>query len=148
MRTLLTLALITLTACGSDRGTAPVVVPPVPAIAAVRADSAVWLRDSVTFVARNVGRAAQWRLTSWGDQAACPIGTPNNIGCDPQVQCPSSGAALIDASARLRLTARCGSQRGWDWLVIETQDASSPAWQRTACLSRVGPCPAALQPQR
>jgi hypothetical protein len=147
-RIVMLVAVVGLTACGGSDGPAAVVAPPVvTAIAAVRADSAVWNRDSVTFTARNVGRAAQWRISAWGDVAPCPIGTPNNVGCDPQQLCAGAGA-LINASARIRLTMTCANRNNINWAVIETQDPGSPAWQRTACLSRVGPCPARIQPER
>lgn len=143
-----TLALTALVGCGgSDGPAAPAVPPVVTAIAAVRAVSPTWQRDSLTFTAQNVGRAAQWRVSAWGDGNPCPIGTPNNSGCDPVAFCTGTGA-LIGASAQIRLTVACGSRYLFQWVVIETQDPGSPAWQRTACVARVASCPAVILPQR
>jgi hypothetical protein len=144
MRYLIALVAVLLTACGGSDG--PAAPAPAP-IAAVRAESPVWFRDTVSFTARNVGRAAQWRITAWGDGSPCPVGTPNNIGCDPQPQC-AGAAALIAASATIPIRLACGARFGFDWIVIETQDPSSPAFVRTACIARVGACPTALQPER
>lgn len=140
MRALTVALLAALTACGGKDG--PTAPPASIAIAAVRAESPVWQRDTVTFTARNVGRSAQWRVSAWADNAVCAL-----PGCDAHNQCQGA-AALINASASIRLNVACNARSGFDWIVIETQDPGSPVFQRTACVSRVGDCPVALRPER
>ncbi len=145
-------AVLCLSACGGSDG--PTVVPPTATVTTVRGDSAVWSRaqdgnDVVTFTARNVGRAGQWRYAAWSDDAALGCGPdPTEIGCLPREFCRSAGT-LINAGSRVRLSGQCPSTpRGILWVVIESQDGDSPAWQRTACLPVRGACPTVILPQR
>lgn len=150
MRVLRLAAVVLFAACGggSDGPTSSSSPATVRVTSASFTDVAAGTQVRVSV--RNEGRAGQWRITAWADDApiGCAPGTPNGIGCNPVPVCPATAGALIDPGATATVTATCGFRFGTSWVVVESQDGSSPAWTRTACIARVGECPGIIRPQR